>query len=440
MAKNIIIGVLAVAIAAMGIVVYKTETRYIASQKALEEMHDHSFQALDSAVRDLALTLAKCMVADGQDYLAMAFSQAASQASTAQEMLARLPISHAASTQTFGYLSKTEDFSSAMLRKVLDGDEITAEDRESAKALEKTARTLNDSLSLFKDEMQEMPDGFKWLDHNVGYLAGAEESAFTKQLTAVDESLEGFPPMVYDGALSEHLKDAAASGISGAAMSKDQAQRLVNGVDGAEITFLGERDSAIPAYCFQAGDGKSTRTFYFSKQGGHLISSSSSDVPTKTVISIEQAREKAVEFLKKAGLPEMSPTSYECYDNIAMFCFCSFEGGVKAFTDAVKVQVSLEDGKIIGFESSGFYMNNRRRAPQSAAISEAEAISMLASGIDITEISMALVPSKGMKESLCYELSGKIGDESFAIYVDAMTGKQRQINRINASDSSLLYE
>ncbi|MDR2519665.1 MAG: germination protein YpeB [Eubacteriaceae bacterium] len=438
MRKNIAIGILCAALVALGIWGYQKEGESETLSRRIEDQYAQSFQTLNDTVRDIATKLGKCAVSTDQSFLAYTYSEISKLSSAAQEMLSRLPISHLASSETASFLSKTEDFSAAMLKKRLGLDEINVQDRASTKALETSARAFNESLNQFIEDTKGEEGGYKWLKNASSYLASAEENSFTRNLTSVDESMVDYPSMIYDGPFSDHLVNEKPRGLTGSDVTKEEAQAKLKKVENAETKFVSEINSDIPCYVFHVTNGSETRAFYISKAGGHLISSTSSSAPKASNISMSDAQKKAEAFLKGIGIDGMAPSYYENYQNIGVFNFCCTQNGVKEYSDLIKVQVSLENGKIIGYEATGYYMNHHPRQLPSPVVTSAQARAKLNSDMKVTSESLALIPTKGKNEFLCYEFKGTVGDTAYIVYIDVQNGVEREIFQVIEADNSVL--
>ena len=155
-------------------------------------------------------------------------------------------------------------------------------------------------------------------------------------------------------------------------------------------------------------------------------------------ISLSQARQMAGRFLKDKGYPQMVATYQQHYDGIAVFNFASSQQGVLMYPDLVKVQVSLEDGSIIGLDAKSFIIAHKKRDIRQPEISELEAQKMLNPGFSVKAKRLAIIPTEGGSERLCHEFKGQYAGEDFIVYIDAKTGKEANILKIIHTENGTL--
>ena len=115
------------------------------------------------------------------------------------------------------------------------------------------------------------------------------------------------------------------------------------------------------------------------------------------------------------------------------------QNGVIMYPDLIKVKVALDNGEIMGMETTG-YLNNHieNRDISKVKISKEKAKKELNKNLNIESEGMAVIPTKFKTEILCYEFKGKIGETDFLIYVNAENGKQEDILIITDTPNGLL--
>ena len=110
-----------------------------------------------------------------------------------------------------------------------------------------------------------------------------------------------------------------------------------------------DTNGRIPAYRVEvsAGEGDAgTRTqLDVSRQGGRVIWMIQPRFPAEKAISIDEARQKALRFLKDRDFGEMKSTYYMQQENTVTFSFAAVQDGVTLYPDLVKVTVALDNGR-----------------------------------------------------------------------------------------------
>ena len=97
------------------------------------------------------------------------------------------------------------------------------------------------------------------------------------------------------------------------------------------------------------------------------------------------------------------------------------------YPDLIKVKVALDDGEILGIETTGYLNSHTERELVSEEISIEEARENINENLEITSERKAVIPTKWKSEILCYEFQGKVNDKEFLVYINVETGKEEDI-------------
>ena len=117
------------------------------------------------------------------------------------------------------------------------------------------------------------------------------------------------------------------------------------------------------------------------------------------------------------------------------------ENGVLIYPDLIKVKVALDNGDILGIETSG-YLNNHetRNVDKSNIISKEEAIRLANENLKVEETRLAIIPTEFKSEVFCWELKGTVEKRKFLLYVNAKTGRVEDILVIIQTESGTLTQ
>ena len=97
------------------------------------------------------------------------------------------------------------------------------------------------------------------------------------------------------------------------------------------------------------------------------------------------------------------------------------------YPDLIKVKVALDNGEILGFESTGYLNNHTERKISKNIISKDEAKKTLNKNLNIKSEQLAIIPTEYKTEILCYEFKGTVEDREFLVYINAETGVEEDI-------------
>ena len=159
----------------------------------------------------------------------------------------------------------------------------------------------------------------------------------------------------------------------------------------------------------------------------------------------ERADEIAKEFLNNHGYSNMKETYYLKQNGIVTINYAytqtnSNNETVTIYPDLIKVKVALDDGSILGIETSGYLNSHTERTFETNIISKEKAKEVLNKDLEIMSEGLALIPTKWNTEVYCWEFKGKVEDNEFLVYINAQTGKEEDILLIvNTPDGTLTH-
>ena len=177
-----------------------------------------------------------------------------------------------------------------------------------------------------------------------------------------------------------------------------------------------------------------------SKKGGHVISMNANrDVNTESITK-EQADEKGKQYLESKGFSNMKETYYLKQDGIVTINYAYNQDNVVMYPDLIKVKVALDNGEILGLESTGYLNNHQKRDISNVKITKEEAKKNLNKNLEITSEGMAVIPTEWKTEILCYEFKGKVDEREFLVYINAENGKEEDVLVITNTPNGTLTE
>ena len=145
------------------------------------------------------------------------------------------------------------------------------------------------------------------------------------------------------------------------------------------------------------------------------------------IISQEEANEKGKEFLNNKGLNNMKETYYLKQDGIVTINYAYTQNDVVVYSDLIKVKVALDNGEVLGIETTGYLNNHTQRDTSKVKISKEEAKKTLNKDLEISSEGLAIIPTEYNTEILCYEFKGKVDDREFLVYINAENGREEDI-------------
>ena len=103
------------------------------------------------------------------------------------------------------------------------------------------------------------------------------------------------------------------------------------------------------------------------------------------------------------------------------------QGNIVVYPDLVKLKIALDNGEVLGIETTGYLNSHYERTIPQVKISKEEAKQNLNKKIEIKSESLAIIPTEFKTEVFCYEFKGTVDGTEFLVYINAQTGKEEDI-------------
>lgn len=440
---SIIVGLLIV-VAILGFILYKKQREY---RQASENSYNAAFFELVDYVQNVETYLAKSLISSTPEHGAETLTNLWREANLAQAYLSRLPIESQELENTEKFLNQVSDYSYSLSRKNIYNESLSDEDFNNLKELHTYSQELENTLNQLSDDLNT--GRFSW-----GELTEKGTVAFAQQVDNIskesfsnlEENFHEYSGLIYDGAFSEHLTNAEPKGLTGDDIDEDQAKEIAENFIGIEnikeISNLGYFENAtISNYGFSIKkNNDETVNISISKKGGHVISMNANrDVNTESITQ-EQADEKGKQYLESKGFSNMKETYYLKQDGIVTINYAYNQEDVVMYPDLIKVKVALDNGEILGLESTGYLNNHQKRDISNVKITKEEAKKNLNKNLEITSEGMAVIPTEWKTEILCYEFKGKVDEREFLVYINAENGKEEDVLVITNTPNGTLTE
>lgn len=426
-----VICVLLIIVAILGIILYQKQRQY---RQASENSYNMAFSELVDYVQNVETYLAKSLISSTPEHGAETLTHLWREANLAQTYLSRLPIESQELENTEKFLNQVSDYSYSLSRKNIYNESLSEEDLNNLKELHGYSVDLENTLNQLSEDLNS--GRFEW-----GELTKKGTVAFAQQVDNIsqesfsnlEENFHEYSGLIYDGAFSEHLTSSEPKGLVGDDIDENKAQEVAKEFVGQdkvkEISSLGFAENAtIPVYDFSiTTNDDETVNISVSKKGGYVVNMNSNrDIDTE-VITQEEANNKAIEFLNSRGFPNMQETYYLKQEGIVTINYAYKQDNVIMYPDLIKVKVALDNGEILGVETTGYLNNHTQRSLDNIKISEEEARKNLNSDLEITSSGLAVIPTEWKTELLCYEFKGKVEGKEFLVYINAENGREEDI-------------
>ena len=443
MKKNKIwIAITAIAIIVAIILGYNFFNQKEAYATTKENEYNMAFYQVVEYVQNVKTYLAKAMISKSAEHGAEILTQVWREANLAQAYLGMLPIESQELENTEKFLNQVSEYSYSLSRKNIEGIELTDEDINKIKELYNYCNDLSNTLNEMSDELNNGTMNWSDLMKNTEGSDISEVSTFD----VVEENFHEFTGLIYDGAFSEHITSSEKKGLTGDNIDENTAKQKAEefiGLDKIKNTKInGYVDNGnIPVYRFEmtTNDDK-TIGISVSQKGGHIVFLNYNREVNAEKISEEDAVKKGKEYLASKGFNSMKETYYMKENGFITVNYAYNQNNVTIYPDLIKVKIALDDGEIIGLETTGYLNCHNERSIPATKISIDEARKKLTNKAEITSEGLAIIPTEWKTEKFCYEFKGKIEDIDFIAYINAETGEEEDILIITNTPNGTLTE
>ena len=333
------------------------------------------------------------------------------------------------------FCNQVGDYSKYLVTKLTGGEELSEEDYNTLAKLYEATYSIGKKLNAVKDALMS---GEK-------IVTGLDE--FNSQFTEIADSLvDGsikYPSLIYDGAFSDSLEERQPKALSGDDIDPEKQQdniaKILCDYEIKSVKYTGESDNGFTAYVYDITleDGSNVY-LQLAKKGGSIVMWDKQFDSQQPTLSVEEGVVLAEQYMQKQGYENVKGV-YACVtDSVLYVNICYVENDIVLYPDMIKIKVSLDDGKIIGFEGLNYIYNHTERSLETPSVTEGEVRNMNFGGLEVQSVRLALIPLDNGKESLTYEVYGKVDNYAYYVFIDAMTGKAVEVLQVIDSDEGEL--
>ncbi|MBR0368266.1 MAG: germination protein YpeB [Clostridia bacterium] len=394
-----------------------------AANARIDAMVQKAFYETCELTEGMAVNFRKLLVAGERGQMQALLNETALQTQGAMSDLALLPLGQETVSATLKFINQAGDFVRTLSVKLGNGGALTEHDHETLQTLSETAAGFSVSLARLLDRYEKGEAVFD----------GALEATGQENLAPITNPAGEYPVLLYDGPFSDGRSDGDFKTLEGLPEVDEPTarQRLTAflGQQVRDVRLTGEGSVPVDCYEYSLQMGDYRLSAGVTKAGGEVLyllcDSDVGDVNITQDAAVDAARA----FLLARGFGSMEMSYMSLFDGILTVNFAAVQDGVVLYPDLVKVQVSMRDSAVIGLEPAGYLMNHVQRVIEIPRITEEEALARIGSALTAEGARLCVIPENDA-EYLCYEISATDGAGSFLVYIDAMTGVERELMQV----------
>jgi len=376
----------------------------------------------------MSVNLRKLLVAGESGQIQQLLGEVTRQAQGAAGNLAMLPIGEDTVSATLKFINQAGDFAETLSVRLATGGAITEEDYRTISALSENAAAFSVGMSSLLTR----------LERGEAALDDAPASGIESLYPLTNPAAE-YPTLLYDGPFSDGAQGEfrALEGLP--EVSVEEARQSLAAFAGAaeRIAHTGESGAPVSCYEFALSVNGYALTAGVTKQGGRVLYMLPEADVTEIRYTAEQLLDTARAFLLSRGFGAMEMSYYSRYDGILTINYAAVQDGVVLYPDLVKVQVSMKDGTVIGLEAGNYLRNHVERALELPLLSEEDALTRIGIRLTPRSVRLCVIPL-GSGEALCYEVRASDGADTYLVYIDAVTGAERELMQVIGDENGSL--
>jgi spore germination protein len=366
--------------------------------------------------------------------------------SEAHNNVGQLPLAILPFNKTEEFLARIGDYSYQTAVRDLDKEPLNEKEYAALQELYKQSADIQGELRNVQHLV--LKNNLRWMDVEMALATGEQQQDNTiiDGFKTVEKTVQGYSETDFGPAfINMQKKDENYKNLKGKKINKQEAIKIAKkyATLGENVKVQVESSGKDSDYGFYSVSLKSEQNkleanMDITKKGGYPIwFILSRDVKNQN-ISLNDATNKAIDFLKQNGFENLDLFESSQYDNIGVFTFVGSENNIRVYPDAIKVKVALDNGQLLGFSANDYLKSHRTREIPQAGITMDQAKTKINPNLTMMEDRLAVILNDLNKEVLCYEFLGTLGDDTYRIYINADTGIEEKVEKLNNAEP--IYE
>ena len=374
-----------------------------------------SLYAACDSMKNLDANLGKASVSTSAGNQAQMLTNAVIHANQVNQCLSNLPIAESENLEACQkFVNQTQDFATYLLKKISNGEQLSAADRAALANLDNVATNLYEFLEKYAES-----DSGMFITNGNGLN---NNGALSDSLNSVKENTFQYEKLIYDGPFSDSVQEKTLK--SDKALSHEDVGEKVSEIFG-KCRFVQAINNKGLWYCYQTDKGRVTTT-----SDGYVAEYECYEqADNGKTLSAENCIAKAEQFCKTLGYDVKGVWVSKTQDQTTYVNCATVVDDVIVYPDLIKVAVDSYSGEIVGCEAKAYLFNHQDWNVTMGQITEQEAQKHLGNGLKVTNVAKALV-EKDNRQFFCYEFECEMDGRQYFVYVDSKTGNEVEIFKV----------
>ncbi|XRG77690.1 germination protein YpeB [Rossellomorea sp. GAMAL-10_SWC] len=359
--------------------------------------------------------------------------------SQARSNVGQLPLRLLPVNKTEEFLTNIGDFSYRTAVRDLDKEPLTQNEYATLQKLYDNSAEIQGEIR--KVQHMVFENKLRWMDVELAYAKdqNPKNNVIIDGFKTVERNVMTYSDANADPSLTNYkVNRASLSNVKGEKITTEQAKDIakkfleLNSTAQIKVDLTGGK-LADRYYSLEIREPKTNSEIYMdiTEKGGYPVWVIDRRNIKAQKIDLNQASINGLKFLVRNKFSNMELTESSQYDTIGVFTYVTKQDGVRIYPESVTMKIALDDGSIVGFSSRNYLAAYTKRTIPKPKISVEEARNSISSNLKIMEERKAIILNKLNQEVLCYEFVGTRGNDTYQIFVNADTGVEEQIKKLN---------
>ena len=424
-----------VGLGVMGFFLYANNEEKTEYRNDLENIYQKSYYDLVSEVTTMENDLYKFKVSASPVMQIKLLENIAKSAANSETNLSSLKLDNDTGV-TAKFFNQVGDYAKALSNKLSSGKTLSEEEIANMNSFAELAKNVG--IQLASLQTQIVDNGFSFMNGS-----NLDSSPLTEIVSELENNTIEYPSLIYDGPFSDGLVEKEAKGLSGDIISKEMGAeiiaRMFNFLNVENISFQSVSTNHFNQLRYAAKINGLDYIVSLSEQGGQLVDMSSFKEIDNPKFTAEECAELGKQFLEKLGYKDMEGVWVSNSNSTVFVNYTVKLNDTIIYPDMIKLKIASDTGDVIGFEALTYVFNHTERTIEKPAITAEQAKTKLNKNLEVKSSRLALIPLDGGREELSYEFQVTFEENTYYIYVSAVSGNEINILRvIDGDDGALL--
>lgn len=358
--------------------------------------------------------------------------------SQAQNEISQLPLSLIEFHKTEQFLSNIARFSYQTAVRDLDKEPMSPKEMETLMTLYKHSDEISKDLRDVQSKV--LSEGLRWMDVEVAMASENmdTDSSIVNGFNSLNQKIGEYSEVDWGPSVPDRMEHRKFQALSGQNQSPEQISKKAAqflGLPNAQNLNVIENgtDTEFASYSvvLDRPDEQRSIKMDYTKKAGKLIWFMDDREVNETRITLNQAIDNALEFLKDHDYDSMRAVNVDQYNNLANITFATVQDEVIIYPEKLSIRVAMDNGEITGMQASDYIFEHRKRSLKEPQLTVEEAKKRLNPTFQIQSHTLALVDNELNQEVICHQFVGEINGNHYRIYINGDSGLEEHIEQFD---------